>query len=59
MYHVIEAATATVSFIGANVLIFKLLLHFSKHKLKQKYCSGYFLPLYLSREFFPTYLCEL
>jgi len=37
MYHIMEAATATVNFISANIPIFNLLLHFGKHKLKHKF----------------------
>jgi hypothetical protein len=51
MYHVTEAAAATANFIPANVLTFNFLLHFSENKLKEKYCRGYLLPLFLSREF--------
>lgn len=49
---VIEAATATVNCIRAIVLIINFLIHFSKNKLKHKYCNEYLLPLLLSRKFF-------
>jgi len=50
MYHV------KANFIRENVLAYNFLLHFGKHKLKQKYCSGYLLPLILSREFFHLFV---
>ena len=56
MHHVMEAASVTANFIRENVVAYNFLLHFGKHKLKQKYCSGYLLPLILSREFFHLFV---